>query len=603
MNGGLNIINLTSSSRRRVPWNSIRKSLKLRLLIYFILISILPILLVGFIPYQKTSEVVKSQVLEFAQSTVNQLNENINYYLKEMDLMSRMVYYQTFSKEATENGIEHLNADQFRKFLIALKSNRSFIDEIHVVIGKEAYTTAAELKRDKLEGKDWYKYAREHSGEKLWIGPHKNDYSYNQEKMNEVVSLVYSFTPSNTSETACIIVEMKRENLDLLFDNQTLRSLDKILLIDKYGHIIYSTDPKLLSPMEEDSNQYITNTNLLSSIGKENSFIYAINITTGWKVAAFVPNDKIDQSFSSIRNMVFLLIGVFLLISIFLAWGLSNRLIKPLRKLQMDMRQVKKGNFYIRSDINCGDEIGELSVNFNQMVEEIETLVEQISENERRKKKIEMQSLQYQINPHFLYNTLNSVQWLAKLHKVPDISEMLTALIKLLRASLNTTHYTHMLEEELEILSFYSRIQKYRYEDGFQIHFDVNPEALIAEVPRFILQPLVENSFFHGFSDGEGRIDISANFTEEGSLLLTITDNGKGIPEEKRKTILHPSEKKKQSSGIGIKNVDDKIKLYFGQEYGLIIESELERGTSISIVLPYIPKSGGDEISAKSLIS
>jgi len=606
MIGGLNIIdNAYSKKKNKYDGNLVsffRNSIKGRLFVFFILIGILPILIVGFIPYQKTAKIVKSQMLEFAQITIDQLNENINYHLNEMDLMSRMVYYQTFVSFQKEGGFTASNSHSFQEFLLALKNNRTFIDEIHVLVGEQYFTTAIDLKKDLLEEKEWYKTAIANPEEKLWVGPHQNDYSINEPQTEDTISLVYPFALNGPQMNATIIVEMKQNKLDELFQSPALKSLGKILLIDKYGHILYSTDELLLNDHQASTKKYITNTNLLSSLNQDNNFIYAINYLSGWKVAAFVPNDKVNQSFSVIRNTVFALIGILLIISILMGWGLSNRLFKPLKKLQMDMRQVRKGKFYTRSTIDSNDEIGELSRNFNRMVEEIEGLIERIADNERKKKAIEMQSLQYQINPHFLYNTLNSVQWLAKLYKAPEISEMLTSLIKLLRASLNTSSYTHMLEEELEILSYYIGIQRYRYDQQFEVHYQVDPDVLAILVPRFVLQPLIENSFFHGFSDGVGEIVVNAHRIGD-MVKIIVEDNGRGIPEEKLDTILSPFENRKHSSGIGIKNVDDKIKLYFGEEYGLSIHSEEGQGTQVIISLPYLIKSGGEDPDVKSLIS
>jgi len=582
------------------------KTIKIRLLFYFILTSFLPILMVGFIPYQKSSEVVRTQMLEFAQSAVNQLNENISYHLKEMELMSRIVYYQSIPVLRGEktDALSENKSDpiEFNKFLAALKNNRTFIDEIHVINGDKVYTTAVKLDTDILARKEWYTSALEKTDEKIWIGPHESDYSINKPKTYEVITLIYPFKPVQSGKTALIMIEMKREKLDELFGSPNLKSLGKLLLIDKYGTVIYSPDRSLILPAQTGEKQYITNTNLIRSLNKDNSFVYDINFFSGWKVGAFIPNEKLEKSFDSIRETVFILLVIFFATSTFLGLTLSNHFTRPLQRLQRDMKQIENGNFHIRSHIQTDDEIGDLSRSFNRMVEEIELLIQKISENEQKKKQVEMKALQYQINPHFLYNTLNSVQWLAKLHKVPHIGDMVTALIKLLRASLNTKTYLHMLEEELEILSYYMKIQRYRFGDNFRTEYNIDPTLLKAVVPRFILQPLVENSFFHAFSDGEGTISIRA--TRIGDIVkIEVGDNGRGMSEEQVVNILCPEKKKKTSSGIGVKNVDDKIKHYFGANYGLSITSKENEGTTVTIRLPYQLKDREDVHYAQSINS
>ncbi|NEU31360.1 HAMP domain-containing protein [bacterium LRH843] len=569
-----------------------KKSIKVRLLTYFLLVSILPILLVGFIPYYKSQEIVERQVLELSQSIVNQLNENINYYLREMDLMSKVIYYQiTTNKEQ-----DVIDIDEVREFLLDLKKNRAFIKDIHVLTDTDSATTAKEVSREELHRNEWFIDSLTRRDEKTWVGPHASNYSSNHA---EVISLVYPF--SYKGEDIVILIDLKQEEFNMLFARFDLTNLGTLLLIDKFGEVIYSTEPSLIKESEE---QYISHLNFYNQLNHDSRLIYAINFFSGWKIAVLIPENHIRESFQSIKQIVFVLLGVFLLISIVLAWILSNRFIYPLRRLQHDIRGVEKGNFHIRSGIDTIDEVGDLSKSFNKMVEEIESLIKKISINEKKKKQIEMQSLQYQINPHFLYNTLNSIQWLARLHKVPDISEMLTSLIKLLRTSLDSANHLHMLEEELEVLNYYLKIQTYRYPDSFTVQYEIDRELLSAYVPRFILQPLVENIFFHGFIDGAGDIVIEAS-KKDHYLQIAVKDNGRGMPGEVAETLLHKKGKKKgkTSSGIGIHNVDDKIKLYFGAGYGLHISSKEGFGTTIYINLPVTYEKEEGEVIVKRFIS
>ncbi|MCM3762697.1 sensor histidine kinase [Alkalihalobacillus oceani] len=581
-----------------------RKSIKVRLLAYFLLISLLPILLVGFIPYYKSQEIVQRQVLEFAQSTVNQLNENITYYLKEMDLMARIIYYQlqlsVNQDEQSANDDALFQQEETEELLMELKNNRPFIEDIHVVAANQQATTANGLKKEELEATEWFSDALTRIGEKTWVGPHQNEYTV-RPLAGEVISLVHPFSIHDDAEIVTIIIEMKQEELNLLFTRPDLQNLGTLLLIDKFGEVIFSTDPEIL---EDGAQQYINTINLFEQLNQENRFIYDINFFSGWRIGALIPEELINESFHSIRLTVFILLGVFFCISTVLAWLFSTRFINPLRQLQRDIREVEKGNFQIRSEITSIDEIGDLSRSFNKMMREIETLIEQISINEKKKKQIEMQSLQYQINPHFLYNTLNSVQWIAKLHHVPDISEMLTNLIKLLRTSLNATNHLHMLEEELEVLSFYLKIQDFRYPDSYTISYDIPKELLSTYVPRFILQPLVENIFFHAFSDGKGDIKIAA-IREDGLLRLRVQDNGRGMSAETIERIMAKKQPDsgKMSSGVGIHNVDDKIKLYFGSSYGLAISSQEENGTTIDLYLPISFEKEDGEEDVKRFIS
>lgn len=555
----------------------------------------LPIIIVGFLPYQKTEKVVNQHMLDFAYSTIKQLNENMNYHLQEMDLMSRMIHYQLFLTEeevasVTNQTTESINVDRedFINFLTSLKNNRTFIEDIHVLLNETVYTTALQVDLEDLTAQSWYASALRKLGEKSWFGPHSNDYSDKEPASGEVISLVYPvFSPESGDQKniIVIIIEMKKEVLDQIFNNPDLRSLGDVFLINEYGRIIYSTDRSLKKTLEKEQEPYITHTHVLDKLKEDNSFISDINFFTGWKLGALIPDEKLKQSFLSIRNLVLTLLIFFLMISILLALTFSNQILKPLQKLQNDIRQVEKGNFYIRSEVVGEDEIASLSRSFNQMVEEIENLISKVAEHERKKKEVEMRLLQYQINPHFLYNTLNSVQWFAKLYQVPNISEMISVLIKLLRASLNSSHL-HPLKKELELLSYYVDIQKFRYQENCRVKYNIASGMLQAIVPSFILQPLVENAYFHAFTDGKGTIVIEA-FRENDRLTIQVKDNGRGIAEEDIKGIMNSPKNEKHSSGIGLKNVDDKIKLYFGSLYGLSVTSVQNKGTTVTIQLPF----------------
>jgi two-component system sensor histidine kinase YesM len=582
-----------------------KKSIKVRLLSYFLFASILPILLVGFIPYYQSKATVERQMLELSQSIVTQLNENINFFLREMDLITHNISYQLTANNRNVKETDS-NINEFNQFLVQLKKSRPFIENISIKTNSHTFTTAEGIRWDVLTSTDWFIDAMSNPGENTWVGPHLNDYTINMRKSKGVISLIYPYV-SNNKETITILIDMKQEEFDKLFNRPDLTNLGTLLVIDKFGEIIYSTDDAILTETIEryDRNKaYVSNKSIIEKLKQKNHYIDDINFTSGWKIVALIPENIIGESFNDIRKIVFALLAIFMVISIVLMWYISSRFTEPLRKLQRDIREVEKGNFKIRAETDAIDEVGDLSISFNNMVEEIERLIQKISINERNKKQIEMQSLQYQINPHFLYNTLNSVQWIARLHKVPDISEMLTSLIKLLRASLNSKNYLHTLEQELEMLDFYLKIQEQRYPDSFQVEYLIDSDLLSAYIPRFILQPLVENIFFHAFADGQGKISIEV--TKKNNILqITVKDNGRGMKVQTAKNLLNKRNmgKRKTSSGIGIYNVEDKIKLYFGSMYGLQISSEEGKGTTIYIHLPITFEQEEDEEVAKRINS
>lgn len=207
----------------------------------------------------------------------------------------------------------------------------------------------------------------------------------------------------------------------------------------------------------------------------------------------------------------------------------------------------------------------------------------------KKKADMEFQILQAQINPHFLYNTLDSIKWLAVIQNVHNISSMTNSLINLLKYNISRNNKTVMLSEELESVKNYVNIQKYRYGDIFEVTYDVNEDLLEYRILKFILQPIVENAIFHGFENMEGNclIKIIARKKDE-YLIIEIIDNGIGITNERLEDIQSPNKDKGKFSGIGLRNIEERIKLYFGEKYGLTIDSKLHEGTHVSLFLPII---------------
>ncbi|CAN7656980.1 sensor histidine kinase [Paenibacillus sp. LjRoot56] len=320
-------------------------------------------------------------------------------------------------------------------------------------------------------------------------------------------------------------------------------------------------------------------------------FVQERTPTLGWRVLCFIPMSVLLSGTQIIVFVIVLVSLLAVLISTGIAAILSNSSTRNIKILEQTMRRVEDGNFDVRIVPLGKDEIGSLSLRFNFMLARINELINIVYKEQIAKQQAEFTVLRSQINPHFLYNTLGTVKWYARMNEQPEIERMISSVIDLLKSSVRRVGEFHSLEQEITQLKNYVFIQKIGYGDAFQMEYEVNESLLACEVPYFILQPLVENAILHGIemSKGIGKIQLSAKVVNR-DLILTVEDNGKGMDTVQVANILHVGAQKESVpgvTGIGIPNVHERIQLYYGPQYGLSYESELGLGTKANVRIPY----------------
>ncbi|OCT15316.1 hypothetical protein A8709_14575 [Paenibacillus pectinilyticus] len=320
-------------------------------------------------------------------------------------------------------------------------------------------------------------------------------------------------------------------------------------------------------------------------------FVQERTPTLGWRVLCFIPMSILLSDTRVLILVIVLVSFVAVLISTGVAVQLSKSSTRNIKILEQTMRRVEDGNFDVRIVPLGKDEIGILSVRFNFMLARINELINTVYKEQIAKQQAEFTVLMSQINPHFLYNTLGTVKWYARMNQQLEIERMVTSVIDLLKSSVRRVGEFHSLEQEISQLKNYIYIQKIGYGEAFQVDYEVEEQWLDSEVPYFILQPLVENAILHGIemSKGNGRIRVAASMVDN-QLLLTIEDNGTGMTEEQAANLLITVTRKESVPGvtsIGIHNVNERIQLYYGQNYGLSYESVLGVGTKAIVRIPH----------------
>ncbi|EXX91649.1 hypothetical protein BG53_08605 [Paenibacillus darwinianus] len=407
---------------------------------------------------------------------------------------------------------------------------------------------------------------------------------------NVISFVVPIFQPQSGYRIGFLVIDINRSYLEEIVATTTGGADEKVLIVTAQDETILSYPYTAnLSGITEQYPQLLNleQTQINGKIFGKESIIVSDSISySNWRIVRMIDTAKINESMNQLGQIGLLALLLSLIISSVASYRLSIYFTKPIIELNRKIKQFEKGNMETRIDIIRSDELGQLSNSFNKMVVKLDTLLKRTIEEEQKKSEMEFELLQSQINPHFLYNTLDSIRWLAVIQNVENIGHMTTSLIQLLKYSISHKGRMVTLSEEISMIKNYITIQKYRYGDIFEVEFDIEDEARDCRALNLILQPLVENAIYHGMESREegGVIRIEAYIRDGEHLEISVVDNGLGMDENEWRSGAGVT--KKMHTGIGLKNVEERIKLYFGEQYGLTISSSIGEGTKMTIVLP-----------------
>jgi two-component system sensor histidine kinase YesM len=306
-----------------------------------------------------------------------------------------------------------------------------------------------------------------------------------------------------------------------------------------------------------------------------------------WFLCTVVDNSRLFQDTQVLTSSLTWLWLSMLIMGIGGAFFVSSRITRRVSQLSMAMEEVQKGNLETNLTISGKDEISQLARHFNLMVDKIKGLMNEVIVTQKEKRQRELQVLQAQINPHFIYNTLDTIQWKALEYGAEDLGDLILALSSFFRISLSKGEEKITLRKELDHVRSYLEIQHYRYSDILKYELDIEEELMEAKLPKIIIQPLVENAIYHGIKPKltGGTIRISARRIHE-DLIIEVEDDGVGMDEEKLMDLDSRIFSLKPQGSYGLYNVSERIRLYYGSEYGIRIRSSIGEGTSVTLRLP-----------------
>lgn len=569
----------------RLPFK--KKTIKNRVITSILILIVIPSMIAFFSIMSIYSTRANDAAVESKKQVLSQMNNNINANLKKYSELTMQMYYNSDLINAIgvkEKTVGHISL--IGEYLNSCVNSDMYLTSAYVTIDDEIILSDISHQGIEKFFEEYRERIKENNGKIVWIPTQKFISKYGTEdnafvsarsirKNNEQIGIVWLFISDRFFGSLYdkSAISNGAANVIISDDHSIVNVLGEGELPETFDHII--TGRQGADIVTIDNQRQL----VVYSASSENDWIY-VNIT---------PESTILKGLQDIQLIIVLIIMLYAVFIVLMAAVLTKHVIKPIESLSTGINEVASGQLETSVVISGDDEISLLSKNFNDMVQKIASLMNEVKAEEEAKNNAKITALSLQISPHFIYNTLNSIKWIAVINKQENIELMLQAMISFLQGvSQNNDFIT--LKQELNLIDNYLYIQKVRYMN-FDVRFAIDPQTLHCKVGKLLLQPIVENAILHGIAnESNGLIQVSS-YRQDNVLVLTVEDNGKGFD------INGLSEKKVDNKPhhIGLNNVKERIALEYGNNYGIEIDSVIDKGTTVVIRLPYICENTTEE--------
>jgi len=592
-----------------------------RLIVLFLVLSLIPMLITGVYSYRKSSQAIHDKINTYSLEVVNQVAKNIDDELTRMEYQTIEIAFSELVQNTLRNYNElsdweiydarfRMRDEMVRKFSFSeyITDVQLFTNQSEKIIAYGDTGFTLNFKENFRE--DLLSEIKEKNGAPVWKAVDFRD------ELHQVSRVYPEDTPEKSygiivgrkikelyegTELGSIIIRVSEMLFSDVYRNIDLGDGTEIFIINSEGTVVSTRnnnisfnekyfEPELIQKISSNSGNRNNTFEILIN-GKEHLASYSPIKDADWYIVSTIPFSYLNNETGQIAEDIMSVSLIIFLLAIFLSYIFTKSISDPLNNLVYAMNQVEKGNLEVQiNDCTAQDELAEVSSNFNEMVKELKELLADVKEKEKQKSNLEFKALQAQINPHFLSNILNTARLLADMQNADNLENFLSSVINLLHLSMNNKEDFITVDKEVEYLKSYINIQQFRLHNKFDVKFEIEEELMDYKIPRFLLQPVVENSIIHGVSakSGQGLIEIKG-FTQDNQIIFSITDDGVGMSENEIEDLLDNNIKNKaQFSGIGVNNVKDRIQLHFGEKYGLNIESLKGYFTTVKINLPEV---------------
>ena len=565
----------------------------------FSVISVSLMLIIALVLYLRFSTSSRQETIQSTQRLMEQTGESLEDYLVSMRQISDTAYYYLIK----ENDFSSYGEDIQGRMNLLYEANRDSLQSIAVFNAHGSLLAAEPLATQKenlnVTEQGWFMQALDEVENMHFSMPHiQNLFDDNTFRYYWVISLsrAIEITNEGKSELGVLLVDMDYFMISRMLDQiNTSENGQYYYLCDSSGEIIYH--PRRIQISDKISSE---NSRTAASYkdgiydevfeGERRKVVINTISYTGWKLVGVIPYSAFTYGMVDMRYFIILLMLLMAMMLAVVNRVASQGIARPVLRLNESVSEYEAGE---KPEIYIGgpQEIRHLGHSIQKSYEQIEDLMKKIVLEQNERRKSELDALQSQINPHFLYNTLESITWMVEGERNDEAVFMISQLARLFRISLSKGRTIISIRDEIQHARSYMNIQKIRYKNTFSVEFDIDPEIEDYSTVKLILQPLLENAINYGVSglDDCGEIRVEGKRDGE-NILLSVTDNGIGMTEEETEFVLTDSGRvHKHGSGVGLVNVNRRIQIYFGNEYGLAIESEPDEGTQVRIRIPAVP--------------
>lgn len=572
----------------------------------FSIFILLIIVIVALLLYNKFSRTAEQNVLLSTQQIVDQVSYNLEDYVDGMAQLYRTIENNMLMDGQWDDAMVTKQLDTVMNSRDDIVSIALFDDTGHLLrnhpslpVRPSAHISQQSWFHAALRVPDHLSFSLPHV-QNLYDGTYKWVVS-----MSKGITVVHNGKPMKV----ILLVDINFKKIDELSSRISLGKRGYVYIIDEgAGNIVYHPQQQLIymGLQTESVEKALTSS---ASYMDESAGVKRLNtvksvVNIGWKVVGVSYLDEIMTTRAEVNQYLIRVVAVALVFAILVSMLLATMLTRPIRRMGKTMKAVERGDFNVELPMRGPLEVVQLSSRFNLMLHKIRQLMKQIIVEQESKRKYELEALQAQINPHFLYNTLNSVIRMVGMSKNEEVITMITSLSKLFRISLSKGKTTITVGEELEHARHYLTIQQMRFKRKFDFIIEADEEALSCYTLKLVLQPLIENAIVHGieYMVDEGLIRIRAR-VQDKLLVLEVADNGVGMSPEQLNQMLARVDAQSggkgelgnsSGSGVAVHNVHDRIRLYYGSQYGLDFESEQEAGTTVRVYIPVMREREGE---------
>ena len=535
---------------------------------------------------------------EYTHTIIQQMNQNIDSYIDYMENIA----YLISSNEDVQDYLFDEEIDNERRYRIlnqfqTILDSRSDIRNVGIISknGRMLINDGSKSVNQDLDlnTQEWYATALEKPNGPILTSSHVQHIISGERPWVITLSRGIRDRSGSGEKEGVFFIDLNYSAISGLCDQSTVGTKGYAFILDAKGNIVYHPQQQqLYNELQTENISLIMDTDedtVLTGTGNDGK-LYSISRSekTGWTVVDCT-NVKELLSKSRQAQSVYVLTAIILVIvALLFSRFMARSITLPIQKLRDSMKKVQEGDFSV-SDVvvDSRNEIGSLTKSFDVMTHRIHELMEQNVHEQEEKRKSELKALQSQINPHFLYNTLDSIIWMAEGKKNEEVVLMTASLARLLRQSISNEDEVVPIANEVEYARGYLTIQKMRYKDKLEFQIDVDSSILYIPLIKLVLQPIIENAIYHGLKYKESKgLLIVKGFMKDGNAVLQVIDDGVGMDEE---TLAHIYDKHKvnyHSNGVGVYNVQKRLKLYYGDGYGITYESEKGKGTTATITIP-----------------